>query len=291
LSQLQTNMYSTFQDSGGPVTLKLTDRLSVRVYKDCRPSYLETSDLQKGLVLMLDGKELIEEGMGFGVPIIKYEDKTFFSRTADLSFQKSGSSFYIKKVFTLDAVSLKKFGEVSYIDDDFYTPLRKVFQMLYLRHKKLTGLFNKFMEIRNLANIKTEFVIVKPRGTVTVTYHCRPTAIDIQVDFSGINLTKCVESLVLNEQGSSVFQKYFDSNNLALSGNKIGAWETVTADNASLVSENGQLSFTARKTVGAQLFRGWEQTRNRFSWAGLSYSMQPTVGFLNYSIMINFKNK
>ena len=145
------------------------------------------------------------------------------------------------------------------------------------------------MELRDLANIKTEFVIVKPRGTVTVIYHCRPTAINVQVDFSRINLNNSVEALVLNEQGSSVFQKYADSNALTLHGNKIGAWEIVVADNASLQSENGQISFSLQKCVGAQLFRGWEQTRKRFSWAGLSYSMPPTNGTFSYLIEIILK--
>ena len=278
-------IYST--DAIEPVTLQLTDRLSIRIYKDCRPNCLETGALQKGLVLLLDGRELIEEGVGFGVPIVKYEDKTFFSSTADVSIKKIGSDYTLTKVYTLDTVSLKKFGQSSYIDDDVYSPLRKTFQMLYLKHKKLTPFFNKAMELRELANIKTEFVTVKPRGTVTVTYNCQPTAINIKADFSGLKLKKCVEILVLNEQGASVFQRYVDSNGLTLLGNKIGAWETVAADHASLQSAGGEVSFSLKKHVGAKLFRGWEQTRKRFSWTGLSYSMRPNNGVFYYTIGLN----
>ena len=100
------------------------------------------------------------------------------------------------------------------------------------------------MELRDLANIKTEFITVKPRGTVTISYHCQPTAINIQADFSKVTLNKCREVLVLNEQGSSVFQKYVDSRGLNLLGRKIGAWETVTANQASLQSAKGQISFS-----------------------------------------------
>jgi hypothetical protein len=151
--------------------------------------------------------------------------------------------------------------------------------MLYLRHKKLTPIFNKVMELRDLANIKTEFVVVKPRGTVTVIYDCHPTGIHIQADFSKVELKKSREILMLNEQGSDTFQKYTDTNRSNLIGKKIGAWEKITAKQASLMSVNGQISFTLQNSADANLFRGWERTRKRFSWAGLSYSMRPSNGF------------
>jgi hypothetical protein len=278
-------------DSMGTVTLQLSDRLSVRLYRDCRPSCLETGALQKGLVLFLDGRELIEEGVGFGVPIVRYEDKTFFSSIADVSIQKTGSTYMLTKVFTLDTVSLKKFGRATYIDDGLYSPLRKTFQSLYLKHKKLNPLFNKAMELRDLANIKTEFIAVKPRGTVTMNYNCQPNVINIKADFSKVTLKKCVEVLVLNEQGSSVFQRYVDSSGLDLLGRKIGAWEKVSADQASLQSVKGLVSFTLQNVGGVSLLRGWERTKKRFSWAGLSYSMRPNNSVFDYSIKLNFKTK
>ena len=267
-----------------PITVQLTDRLSVRLYRDCRPSCLETGALQKGLVLLLDGMELIEEGVGFGVPVVKYEDKTFFSSKAEVSIRKTDSDCMLTKVYTLDTVSLKKFGSSSYIDDGLYSTLRKTFQRLYLKHKKLTPLFSKVMELRDLANIKTEFVTVKPRGTVTVNYLCQPDAIRVEADFSKVALNRCCEVLVLNEQGSSTFQRYVDSSGLNLLGNRIGAWENVTADKASLQSRNGCISFSLHNDGGATFFRGYEMARKRFSWAGLSYSMRPNNGIFDYSI-------
>ncbi len=291
LSQLQTYKPANDIDSMGQVDVRLTDSLSVRLYQDCRPNYLETGVLQKGLVLLLDGRELIEEGVGFGVPVVKYEDKTFFSSTAEVSIKKTGSDCILSKVYKLDTVSLKKFGRSFYIDDSLYSHLRKTFENLYLRHKKLTPLFNKIMEMRDLANVKTEFMTVKPRGTVTVNYHCQPAALSIQADFSKLALKKCCEILVLNEQGSNIFQKYVDSNRLILVKNKIGAWEKVKANHASLQSANGQVSFSLQNYKDAALFRGWERTRKRFSWAGLSYSMKPNNGTFVYSIGLNFSAK
>ena len=286
-SQIQDGVQSNPMDPAGKVTMRLTDRLAVRLYADCRPNFLETKSLQKGLVLALDGKELIEEGVGFGVPIVKYRDKTFFSSKAEVSIAKNRSAVTLKKVYTLDTISLKKFGQSGYINDAIYSSMRKTFEILYLRHKKLLPLFNKTMEFRDLANIKTEFVSVRPRGKVCVTYSCQPSAISVQVDYSGVDLNKCEEILVLNEQGSGVFQKYIDSNGLILQSSKIGAWEKVMADNASLFGSKGEISFGVRKVAGAEIFRGWEQTKKRFSWAGLSYRMRPNNGFFSYSVRLS----
>jgi hypothetical protein len=272
-----------------PYTVPLTDRLSVRLYKDCRPSCLETAALQKGLVLLLNGKELIEEGVGFGVPVVKYADKTFFSSTAEVALERSGIGYTLTKAFTIDTVSMKKLGNSSYIDDKIYSSLRKTFQLLYLKHGRLNPLFNKVMEIRNLFNIKTEFLNVKPRGTIIVTYNCQPNKIDITADYADISLNQCQEVLLLNEQGSSIFQAYTDSSGKRLVGNKIGAWNRVVADTAALQSSKGQLGFSLQSIDGASLFRGYEHTRKRFSWAGLSYSLKPMDGAVRYSIALNYK--
>jgi len=58
---------------------------------------METAPLHKGLVLVLDNNEVVEEGMGFGVPVVKYHDKTYFSSSADVSIQKKPFNKHYKK--------------------------------------------------------------------------------------------------------------------------------------------------------------------------------------------------
>jgi hypothetical protein len=264
-----------------PVTIPLNHTLSVRLYSDCRPHCMETAALQKGLVLMRDGKELIEEGMGFGVPIAKYTDKTYFASTAKVSTQNN----IIRKTYFLDTIS-KKTWRGSYIDDLIYSNWRKKFAKIYLSHKELLPLFNRLMEYRELAKIRTEFVRVKPRGTVNVEYRVEEKNVAVSVDFSNLTLKACEELLVLNEQGASFFDTYKDAGGLKLVGGKIGGWHQVVAKQAFLENNKIPLAFRLSRTREAALFRGWEKTKNRFSWAGLSYSLLPNNGTFTYSIDI-----
>lgn len=268
-----------------PHTIHLTDRLSVRLYPDCRPNCLETARLQKGLVLMLDGAELIEEGVGFGVPVVKYADKTYFASSARVTCEETSSGVQkLTKTYLLDTVSRKKLSSGRYIDDGFYSFMRKRFAKFYLKNKNLSPLFNKLMELRDVARVQTEFVRVKPRGSVAVAYECSPSGVAVRADFSGLRLGSCEEILVLNEQGSNTFQMYTDASGLTLACNRIGAWDAVAVNEAALLSPSGHFSFSLHSVGDAALFRGWERTKNRFSWAGLSYSLPPNRGSFAYMI-------
>ncbi len=272
------------------ITIKINEKLSVRMYADTRPHCLETAMLQKGLVLVLNGKELIEEGMGFGVPVIKYEDKTYFSTSAEVFAQKNNSNYSLKKIFFLDAVSRKKIGENSYINDNAYSLIHKLFEKWYLKNKKMYPFSNKIMELRDLAKIKTEFEKVQSRGFVTVDYEILKGKMNVNFNFSGLQLRNSKEVLIINEQGSTFFDTYIDSNGTKLIGNEIGAWDIIHAQEARLLDHKNQTSFKLKRTKGARLFRGWEKTRNRFSWAGLSYSLLPNRGSFKYSLQLEIEN-
>jgi hypothetical protein len=271
-------------DFSGSITLHLGNRLSVRLYKDARPSCLETASLHKGLVLISNGNELIEEGVGFGVPVAKYEDKTYFSSSAGVAVVGKGNSCLLEKRYVLDAISRKRFWKASYINDDFYSFVHRLFARVYVGHKSAMPACNGIMDLRRAMKIQTEFVKVEPRGTITFKYFCQPNVIRIRVDFSDLKLDGCQEILVLNEQGSTCFRKYFDTDGTKLFDGNIGAWAAVRAKRASLSDAGDTLTFTLQKIDEATLFRGWENINGRFSWAGLSYSLEPRLRTFNYMI-------
>jgi hypothetical protein len=273
-----------FLVSNPPITVSLDGFVSCRLYEDTRPHCLEIAKLQKGLVLLVNGKEVVEEGAGFGTPVALYEDRPYFSSSAEVTVEKLEDRKVLTKSFRMDTVSRKRFGKRFYLHDGVYIFLHKSFHRVYTRKGKLTPLLTKVIELRKALRIKTEFQQTEPKGTITVKYTCLPSAIEVEVQLSQLDHRGCKEILILNEQGTSFFRKYSDSNGLKLVDEQIGPWEKVNAEEASLSNMSETLAFSLKKTDGAVLQRGREKVQKRFSWVGFSYSLRPNTSAFRYVI-------
>jgi hypothetical protein len=273
-----------------PFTHKIGQRTALRLYPDTQPHCLEIASLHKGLIVVFDGVERVEEGAGFGVPIIKYK-KTYFPTKAQCHIEKTEQGTSIFKDFELNAIARKKIAKTVYFNDSFYHFFRKIFERIYLTKKSNNFLLNKLMEFRNYAGVETEFVEVKSKGKVTVKYGFMGAVVDVEIDFTDLEMPDCQEILILNEQGAGFFSKYADTSGLELCESKISGWNIVNADSAHLFDQHEQLRFTLHKTAAAQLFRGREKTNHRFSWSGLSYSLKPPQTKFHYTIKMQEKGR
>lgn len=84
--------------------LRLTDHLGLRLYSTTRPHIGKIAALQKGLVLVHQGQELIEEGYGFGLPIIETDGTAYISRHATTSMVRRGGHPTLVKAYHIDVV-------------------------------------------------------------------------------------------------------------------------------------------------------------------------------------------
>jgi hypothetical protein len=272
-----------------PLTFNLSENIALRIYPDNRPKNLEVAALQKGLVLMVNGSELIEEGIGFGVPVIKYSDTTFFSRTATAHVEEQNkSSIIIVKDFLLDSISKKQIHGAS-INSSLYSVFHKAFEKAYINPGKMRPLYDWTMRLRKIFGVETYFAKVPPRGKVSITYHCYQDRINVSADFSKLDTTGCCELLILNEQGAAFFRKY-ENGDVILHGRRIGPWTKVDAGDAEFTDATKNISFSMEKKDGAILYYGWEQVKNRFSWAGMTYSLNPKISKFNYTIQLKEAN-
>lgn len=260
--------------------------VGILLYPDSRPHNLEIADLQKGLILVVDGVELVGEGAGFGVPVVKYVGNTYFSQTAQSSFDDNPDCPTMEKSFVINTVSKKRIGNRVFLNDKLYGLFHKYFEKLYLGWKNSRYFLDKLMELRKTLKINTQFVKGEEKGRVTVKYRIFPKFIEVDVNFRELNRKGIKEILILNEQSSTFFRNYSDADGNYLLGKHIGAWEKVNAKEATFSDAKKGISFTLKNIKGTKLYRGREQVKNRFEWAGFTYSLEPNIDRFNYLISL-----
>ncbi|MGB8215753.1 MAG: hypothetical protein WCE94_00465 [Candidatus Methanoperedens sp.] len=262
-----------------PITVRVSDRVSLRLYPDSRPHNLEIANLQKGVVLMLDSKELIGEGAGFGAPVVRYADHTFFSTSARVYLYEPN---VLMKSFLMDSVSRKRFGTSGPYVDKIYSIFHRIFTWSYLKFK-CRPVFKKIIELRRKLGLRTEFARVRSRGMVNITYTLS-SSMQIKVDLTGLDTRGCKEILILNEQDGDFFRRYFDREEVI--GDRIEAWRKVISENASFSDVKGSLTFALKKINGSSLISGREHVKRCLSWSGLDYSLRPGTRDFSYTIEI-----
>jgi hypothetical protein len=235
---------------------------------------------------MLGGRELIEEGVGFGVPVVIFSDKTYFSSSAELSIITENQTTMIVKNFYIDTVSRKVWRNRVLTDNSLYQIISRFFMKIYRKYpSSRRGIF-PFIKLRKKFGIETLFTKVKHRGNITIKYKIKPRSVEIEADFTRINKDNCLKVLLLNEQGATCFRRFFDSEGVKLIDEKIGAWDQVDAGWACLSNVNYSLGFCVQSLLNCRLLKGREVIEDRLSWAGMAYEIDPHIDLIKYEIKI-----
>jgi hypothetical protein len=256
-----------------PITLDMGKGVSLRAYPDSRPHVLETAELQKGLVLLKDGRELIEEGVGFGSPVAVYSDGPHLSRMAGcLVGDSEDGRVVITKSFVMNAVPRKRLGNGSFINPTLDKMVEKTFMGAYTRWISLRPILDAAIYGSWALGAKTQYVKTKSVGVINVNYTILTDGVRVDADLNELNKNGLRTVMMLNEQGASFFRKYLDNRGLTLEDEKIGAWAEVVAEEATISDLSGELGFSLWKIEGTKMFRGRDK-RGTVSWAGLEYSI------------------
>jgi hypothetical protein len=270
---------------GDPYTVTLSDKLAFRIYPDSRPYNLKVAQLQKGIVLVFKGKDLVEEGVGMGVPVAVYSDETYFASTAELSRDYEGGKGVTKRFF-MDSVSRKSWKINRIVNSRIYRMVSRLSAGIYRDYPFSRRVIFPLMMLRNKLRIRTTYAKASSRGEIAVTYSVEQGNLGIRANFLRLNRRSLRKIVLLNEQGASFFRRFRDSEGLDLVGDKIGAWDHVKGEWASLSDIGGGLSFRVKQLSGSRLFVGREFVKGHLAWTGMGYEVEPHLDTLSYTVQI-----
>jgi len=264
-------------------TIPLSNSISLRTSSDTRPHKWKIADLQKGLRFVYDGKETVGEGTGFGVPVLLYSGETCFSGSSCVYAFNKGSSTIIRKEFIVDRVHRKTIRSVK-LESRKMRALWRLISKLYMRFGFLRTLMST--DISKKLGLRTDFIGTHPLGKVIVTYQVSKSKVNVKVDLALLERRELKGIFVLNEQGSTFFRKYSDSQGLTLIDEEIGSWRIPEARCASITDLRGGVGFRLWRNKNSALYLGREYSEGHMDWVGLDYEISPRSDNFEYQIEI-----
>ncbi len=264
-------------------SVPVSNCLSLDVYSSTKPHNLKIASLQKGLVVVCNGKERIGEGAGFGFPVLVCPKETYFSGSATVTLTKTSQAITVKKKFVMDRTARNKVGNIR-LENQRTRAFIRYLCNLYQENRNFRFPFLKLTEFAVNIGLEATFKKIAPVGEVLVTYEILGNTVNVQVDLNQIETKHRKRIFVLNEQSASYFRKYHDSKGTELVDGQIGAWDNVKAEWACFTDAQEQVGFRLWKAKNAVFRRGRETMRDCLDWAGLDYEVNPDCEKFNYRI-------
>ncbi len=246
-----------------------------------------TRRLQRGLVLLDGGHDLCEEGVGFGVPVLKRGLQTVFAGRMELHVSTAEPDWQVTAVYRLNLVE-RLTARRGTVRPRFVYAVK---DSLAAVHRRVPALRRPLTAISTLLRRELGWrTVYEPVGlvaSVPVTYTVRggKGVISVAADLTGVPAS-VTEVVLMNELGAGHFDSYEDSSGASLTGEAVGTWDEVTAGTASFLSSRRRLAFTLVRGPGARLLRGREAVASRLAWAGFGYSVCPGAPSFAYDVRV-----
>jgi hypothetical protein len=177
-------------------TYSISDSVALRVHSDTKPQNLKIANLQK-MILLYNGAEVAGEGTGFGVPIGKYSDETFFSGSSVLQVHNKEKSFIIRKEFSNDLIARDKFRNLK-LENKKLRRIIDSISLFYQKNKRLARFILIAKELLSKFGVETIFSRVNSIGKVIVTYTLDQNRILVKLNFNELDKNNLQKVFVLN---------------------------------------------------------------------------------------------
>jgi hypothetical protein len=256
------------------------------------------------------GAELAEEGVGFGVPILKRGLQTIFPGGLELTERRAGDDREVTAAFAMNLVERLAGADGATVGSQALYAAKNSLAALHRRAPALRGALTATSNaLRRSLGWRTTFEEAAATITLKLTYTIRegggagaravagrragtPAAgvaaasVTVTADLAGLPADGISEVVLMNELGARRFDRYVDADGADLRGTEIGTWDVVTAARASFVSDAHRVAFSLAQADGATLHRGRELIGSRLAWSGFGYSLPPTLSRFAYDLTI-----
>jgi hypothetical protein len=268
------------------IDLRFGPRLALRFYADTRPHSFQTARLHKGAIVVCDGAELVEEGLGIGVPVCRYQDGTRFALSADTFIDDSNQNPTLIKIYDMNGTASKRFRGLPIRRGGPPARLLKVLEKGYRGFRRFRTEATMMLDVLSLLGMRNEYLKSPSKGRVVVTYRQIGRTLQIEAALDELSRKDLQSIIFANEQGGKLFSEYEDSNGIELHDRQIEPWQTTEAEWARLHSRLFDIGFRLHRPREWQLVRGREVVRDRISWSGLDLFCRESPQALEYSVEI-----
>ncbi len=248
-----------------------------------------TARLQKGLLLLDGDRDLAEEGVGFGVPIVMRGLQTIFPGGIQLESSNVGACQVVRAIYALNIV--EKIGKPvkGGIENELLYALKNYLAALIRGLPILRGLLTWMSNlVRRVFGWETIYEPVESNIEVSMIYKIdRLTGeLDVSLETGDLRSAGVSEIVVMNEQGARNFSRYSDSSGITLEEEEIGCWDEVKAPEAAFICPTHKVAFQLDPVAGSRLFRGRELIGSRLAWAGFGYTFPSKISRFSYMMKI-----
>ncbi len=248
-----------------------------------------TSTIQKGPTLVYESMDLSGEGIGLGVPVLKFKRRVVFPGgvTFEERWNDDCCTWIVDYELNLEERVILRNGK-SIKSGSFYELTERLAALHRAKPFSRNLIERLNTALRRMYGIDTAFETTTPVATIRVSYviDSHTGVLHVRADVSNIVESGCTEIILLNEQDASHFNCYRDSSGIALAGEDIGTWDEVDAEHVTFIDSRHNLTLGLRRVERSAMFRGREFIPGRLSWAGIAYVINPPLVHFNYDIAI-----